>query len=261
MHHVPIEREIDLHAFAPRDIPSVVEEYVTAAAAAGLRAGAARPRPRPRRPARHRPGRARTPSRWSASSGTTPTPHLGATFARIGKVLIGFVTLRRRRRRSRLGARVDRVGSRARRRPHRFRRPKRTSASAWAPTAQLATADADRAVLRAGRRAVRPREGRRHRTDHRGPSHARRHRQRAGEHPQPRPDSAANQRLADPRTLSPRRRAPARGRTQKIDPRHRRQHPRVGDRRDPGGQRAALHAGHRHRSGDARQSCRTSSSS
>jgi len=34
---IPIEREIDLHAFAPRDIPSVVEEYVDAAAAAGLR--------------------------------------------------------------------------------------------------------------------------------------------------------------------------------------------------------------------------------
>lgn len=36
MHHVPIEAELDLHAFAPRDIPSVVEEYVTAAAAQGL---------------------------------------------------------------------------------------------------------------------------------------------------------------------------------------------------------------------------------
>jgi dsDNA-specific endonuclease/ATPase MutS2 len=35
-HPVPIEREIDLHVFAPRDIPSVVEEYVSAAAAAGL---------------------------------------------------------------------------------------------------------------------------------------------------------------------------------------------------------------------------------
>jgi DNA-nicking Smr family endonuclease len=34
--HVPIEREIDLHAFTPADIPSVVEEYVTAAAQAGL---------------------------------------------------------------------------------------------------------------------------------------------------------------------------------------------------------------------------------
>jgi dsDNA-specific endonuclease/ATPase MutS2 len=32
---VPIEGEIDLHAFAPRDIPSVVEEYVNEAAAAG----------------------------------------------------------------------------------------------------------------------------------------------------------------------------------------------------------------------------------
>jgi dsDNA-specific endonuclease/ATPase MutS2 len=33
---IPIERELDLHAFAPRDIPSVVEEYINAAAAAGL---------------------------------------------------------------------------------------------------------------------------------------------------------------------------------------------------------------------------------
>ena len=34
--HLPIEREIDLHAFAPRDIPSVVSEYIEAAAAAGF---------------------------------------------------------------------------------------------------------------------------------------------------------------------------------------------------------------------------------
>jgi DNA-nicking Smr family endonuclease len=34
--HVPIEAEIDLHAFSPRDISSVVAEYVSAAAAAGL---------------------------------------------------------------------------------------------------------------------------------------------------------------------------------------------------------------------------------
>ena len=32
---VPIESEIDLHSFAPPDIPSVVEEYVNAAADAG----------------------------------------------------------------------------------------------------------------------------------------------------------------------------------------------------------------------------------
>ncbi len=32
---LPIEGELDLHAFAPRDIPSVVEEYVSEAAAAG----------------------------------------------------------------------------------------------------------------------------------------------------------------------------------------------------------------------------------
>jgi dsDNA-specific endonuclease/ATPase MutS2 len=35
--HIPIERELDLHPFAPRDVPSVVGEYVDAAAAAGLR--------------------------------------------------------------------------------------------------------------------------------------------------------------------------------------------------------------------------------
>jgi dsDNA-specific endonuclease/ATPase MutS2 len=33
---IPIGTELDLHAFAPRDIPSVVQEYVDAAAAAGL---------------------------------------------------------------------------------------------------------------------------------------------------------------------------------------------------------------------------------
>ena len=33
---VPIEAEIDLHAFAPKDIPSVVDEYVNQAHAASL---------------------------------------------------------------------------------------------------------------------------------------------------------------------------------------------------------------------------------
>src|SRR5687768_4331951 len=37
MHRVPIESSLDLHTFAPRDIPSVVEEYVNAAYEAGLR--------------------------------------------------------------------------------------------------------------------------------------------------------------------------------------------------------------------------------
>ena len=36
-HDVPIEAELDLHAFAPRDVTSVVEEYVRAAHEAGLR--------------------------------------------------------------------------------------------------------------------------------------------------------------------------------------------------------------------------------
>ena len=33
---VPIEDALDLHAFAPRDVASVVEEYVTAAAQRGF---------------------------------------------------------------------------------------------------------------------------------------------------------------------------------------------------------------------------------
>jgi DNA-nicking Smr family endonuclease len=34
---VPIEPALDLHAFQPRDIPSVVDEYVRAAFSAGFR--------------------------------------------------------------------------------------------------------------------------------------------------------------------------------------------------------------------------------
>ena len=37
IHRVPLEPELDLHAFAPADIPSVVEEYLRAAHEAGLR--------------------------------------------------------------------------------------------------------------------------------------------------------------------------------------------------------------------------------
>jgi DNA-nicking Smr family endonuclease len=33
---IPIEGELDLHAFRPRDIPAVVDEFVTAARAAGI---------------------------------------------------------------------------------------------------------------------------------------------------------------------------------------------------------------------------------
>ena len=34
---IPIEDILDLHTFAPRDVPSVVQEYLIAAHAAGLR--------------------------------------------------------------------------------------------------------------------------------------------------------------------------------------------------------------------------------
>lgn len=36
-HRVPIGDSLDLHPFAPRDIPSVVDEYVRAACEAGFR--------------------------------------------------------------------------------------------------------------------------------------------------------------------------------------------------------------------------------
>ena len=36
-HKVPIEDSIDLHTFHPRDIPSVVEEYIRAAHEQGLK--------------------------------------------------------------------------------------------------------------------------------------------------------------------------------------------------------------------------------
>jgi DNA-nicking Smr family endonuclease len=35
--HVPIEESLDLHSFLPADVASVVEEYVHAAARAGVR--------------------------------------------------------------------------------------------------------------------------------------------------------------------------------------------------------------------------------
>jgi DNA-nicking Smr family endonuclease len=35
-HEIPIEGSIDLHAFQPRDIPSVVDEYIRAAHDRGL---------------------------------------------------------------------------------------------------------------------------------------------------------------------------------------------------------------------------------
>jgi DNA-nicking Smr family endonuclease len=37
VHRVPIEQSIDLHTFSPRDVPSVVDEYIRAAHEAGLR--------------------------------------------------------------------------------------------------------------------------------------------------------------------------------------------------------------------------------
>ena len=36
-HEIPIEDSIDLHTFHPRDIPSVVDEYIRAAHERGLR--------------------------------------------------------------------------------------------------------------------------------------------------------------------------------------------------------------------------------
>ena len=37
IHRIPIHDHIDLHTFSPRDVKSVVEEYITAAHDAGFR--------------------------------------------------------------------------------------------------------------------------------------------------------------------------------------------------------------------------------
>jgi DNA-nicking Smr family endonuclease len=80
---IPIDGELDLHAFAPRDVTSVVEEYVTAAAAAG------------RRELRIVHGRGKGVQRGLVQAALErhplvtefwddPISHLGATIARIG---------------------------------------------------------------------------------------------------------------------------------------------------------------------------------
>ena len=83
---IPIEAELDLHAFAPRDIPSVVAEYVEAAADAriaeirlihgrghGVQRGIVQAALE-----RH----PRVVEFWD-----DPTAHLGATIARLGSDL------------------------------------------------------------------------------------------------------------------------------------------------------------------------------
>jgi dsDNA-specific endonuclease/ATPase MutS2 len=83
-HRVPIGSEIDLHSFAPRDIPSVVEEYINAAAESGLAE------------VRLVHGRGRGVQRAIVQATLDRHPHvlefwddtashLGATIARIGK--------------------------------------------------------------------------------------------------------------------------------------------------------------------------------
>jgi dsDNA-specific endonuclease/ATPase MutS2 len=80
--HIPIEAELDLHAFAPADIVSVVNEYVDAAAARGLHE------------VRLVHGRGRGVQRAAVQSALErharivefwddPTAHLGATIARL----------------------------------------------------------------------------------------------------------------------------------------------------------------------------------
>ena len=79
---IPIEHTIDLHAFQPRDVASVVEEYLTAARGAGLtevRLVHGRGRGVQRRIVHA--VLARHPS--VADFGDAPDAHLGATVARL----------------------------------------------------------------------------------------------------------------------------------------------------------------------------------
>ncbi len=82
VHRVPIEPSLDLHPFAPRDVRSVVDEYVRAAAEAGLTV------------VRLVHGRGRGVQRGIVQAALEAHPlvvafwddteaHLGATFARI----------------------------------------------------------------------------------------------------------------------------------------------------------------------------------
>ena len=80
---VPIEDSIDLHAFAPRDVASVVVEYISAAHEAGLREvrlihgrGKGVQRGIVQRTLERHP---RVVEFWDA-----PESHLGATVARLG---------------------------------------------------------------------------------------------------------------------------------------------------------------------------------
>jgi DNA-nicking Smr family endonuclease len=81
---VPIDGVLDLHAFAPREIPSVVDEYIRAAHAAGLRElrlvhgrGIGVQRARVHQVLREHP--------LVASYHDAPESHLGATVARLGE--------------------------------------------------------------------------------------------------------------------------------------------------------------------------------
>lgn len=80
---IPIEDALDLHAFAPADIPSVVDEYVTAASEAGIREvrlvhgrGKGVQRAVVQRALRRHP--------LVADCWDDPQAHLGATIARLG---------------------------------------------------------------------------------------------------------------------------------------------------------------------------------
>ena len=80
---IPIESELDLHPFQPRDIPSVVEEYITEAHKAGLREvrlihgrGIGVQRGIVQQALERHP--------LVESFGDDPDSHLGATLARLG---------------------------------------------------------------------------------------------------------------------------------------------------------------------------------
>lgn len=82
MYRIPIEDSLDLHAFAPRDVPSVVDEYLRAAHEAGLREvrvihgrGIGVQRARVHQVLRDHP--------LVVSFGDAPESHLGATAVRL----------------------------------------------------------------------------------------------------------------------------------------------------------------------------------
>jgi len=93
---IPIEHELDLHAFPPRDVVSVVNELRRRGGRRRPHRSPRRPRPRHRRPARHGASSAGAPpqgrrilGRWRVASGRDRRPPRCRTVIRAAGIVSG----------------------------------------------------------------------------------------------------------------------------------------------------------------------------